>query len=122
MKKKMMFLVPFLLASTLFFCFATTVAFGANASLPHGEEQALREIAKTLGKTDWDFSVYPCSKQPGWIDQKQGSKENNLTCDCSSFSNGTLPVCHVVSMYVISLSPICIHSSLHIRIHRHMFH
>ncbi|XP_059442081.1 probable leucine-rich repeat receptor-like serine/threonine-protein kinase At3g14840 [Corylus avellana] len=90
--KKMMFLVRFLHASTLTFCLAT-FAFGATL-LPDGEVEALREIANTLGKTDWNFSVDPCSQQPGWFDgPAAGSFENNLTCDCS---NGTR--CHVVSI------------------------
>ncbi|XP_059443366.1 probable leucine-rich repeat receptor-like serine/threonine-protein kinase At3g14840 isoform X3 [Corylus avellana] len=93
MKKKMFLLVPFLLASTLFFCFATFV-FGA-AVLPDDEVEALRGIAKSLGKTDWNFSVDPCSGDSGWFYRAEGSKENDLTCDCSS-SNGT--VCHVVSI------------------------
>lgn len=60
--------------------------------------EALRQSAKTLGKTNWNFSVDPCSGGSGW----STSVDNNVTCDnCSS--DGT--VCHVVQMYVYFLSP-----------------
>ena len=60
--------------------------------------QSLRDIAKTLGKTNWNFSVDPCSGQYGWVTPNplKGS-ENAVYCNCS-FSNAT--VCHVTSMYV----------------------
>ena len=62
--------------------------------------QALRDIAKKLENTKWNFSVKPCSGQDPWIEDSK----NNVTCDCN-FLNGT--VCHVVSMYVfLSLSHI----------------
>jgi hypothetical protein len=76
---------------------------------------ALRELGEALGKTDWNFSVDPCSGlQYGWIKPNKSNEiENTVTCGCgNSSSNGT--VCHVVSMYVISLA----HLHLHIRIHR----
>ncbi|KAE8124667.1 hypothetical protein FH972_019532 [Carpinus fangiana] len=77
--KKKMFLVPFILASTLSFFFAT-FPFGA-AVLPDDEVEALREIAEALGKTDWNFSADPCSgSQYGWIklNQPEGIV-NNVT-------------------------------------------
>ncbi|XP_062168919.1 probable leucine-rich repeat receptor-like serine/threonine-protein kinase At3g14840 [Alnus glutinosa] len=88
------FFARFLLASTLIFYFAT-FASGA-AVLPNDEVEGLREIAKRLGKTDWDFSVDPCSGQSGWVklDQPKGF-DNALTCNCT-FSNAT--VCHVISI------------------------
>lgn len=52
---------------------------------------ALRKVASSLGKNDWNFGVNPCSKSSGWITDAS----NNLTCDCT-FSNGT--VCHVTNM------------------------
>ncbi|KAE8124672.1 hypothetical protein FH972_019537 [Carpinus fangiana] len=95
MKKKKMFLVPFLLASTLSFCFATMVAFGANINpLPPEEAQALVEIAKTLGKTDWDFSKDPCTRQSGWSKPEEDtSAVVRLGCNCSGEN-----VCNVVSI------------------------
>ncbi|RDX97094.1 putative leucine-rich repeat receptor-like serine/threonine-protein kinase, partial [Mucuna pruriens] len=70
------------------------IAFGA--ALPEGEVQALKDIASTIGKKNWDFNVDPCSGKSNWTSsvQLQGS-ENAVTCDCS-FLNHT--VCHVVSI------------------------
>ena len=63
--------------------------------------QALRDIAKTLGQTNWNFHVDPCSGRDRWL---EGS-DNNVTCNCN-FLDGTVNVCHVVRMYV-SLSLSC---------------
>lgn len=60
--------------------------------------EALKEIAKTLGKGDWNFSVEPCSGEYGWVTPNPvKGEENALTCNCS-FSNDTS--CQVISMYV----------------------
>ncbi|GKV45304.1 hypothetical protein SLEP1_g52409 [Rubroshorea leprosula] len=54
--------------------------------------RALREIAKTLGKTDWDFRIDPCSGQSGWATPNATKGfENAVNC-----SNDTIP--HVVSI------------------------
>ncbi|KAL9260171.1 putative LRR receptor-like serine/threonine-protein kinase [Drosera capensis] len=53
---------------------------------------ALREIAKELGKNDWNFSVDPCSKHPSWNSQSILGRPyyvNQITCDCPGY------VCHV---------------------------
>ncbi|PON69844.1 Leucine-rich repeat Transmembrane protein kinase [Parasponia andersonii] len=96
----MFFSPPLLLLASLltFFYFVSTNAFAA-AQLPKTEVQGLRDIAKTLGKRDWNFSVDPCSVQYGWVTPNpvKGS-ENAVSCNCS-FSNAT--VCHVTSMYNI---------------------
>ncbi|KAK3198573.1 hypothetical protein Dsin_021988 [Dipteronia sinensis] len=91
-----MFLHRFLLLSLVAFFLKSTCAFGAI--LPNDEVEALREIAKTIGKRDWNFSVDPCSGKWGWatLNPVKGS-ENAVTCNCS-FSNATL--CHVVSLVV----------------------
>ncbi|KAF2286151.1 hypothetical protein GH714_011001 [Hevea brasiliensis] len=80
------------------FCLAT-LAFGATR-LPNDEVEALRDIAKTLGKTDWNFSVDPCSGESGWADLNpvKGS-ENAVTCNCS-FSDAT--ICHIISIVLKS--------------------
>ncbi|KDP24892.1 hypothetical protein JCGZ_25154 [Jatropha curcas] len=83
-----------LVASVTIFCFTSLVLEAAE--LPNDEVEGLREIGKTLGKTDWNFSVDPCSRQSGWANPATG-QDNNITCDCS-FSNGT--ICHVIFMYV----------------------
>ncbi|XP_062169065.1 probable leucine-rich repeat receptor-like serine/threonine-protein kinase At3g14840 isoform X2 [Alnus glutinosa] len=84
-----MFLVPILilLASTLSFSFAA-------ARLPDSEVEALHDIAKSLGKTDWNFSVDPCTEWLPLID-------NNITCS-TGCSNGT--ECHVLMIILKALS------------------
>ncbi|CAN6558327.1 unnamed protein product [Malus baccata var. baccata] len=86
---------PRLLPHSLFFvaCFVT-FAFGATR-LPNDEVQTLKDIAKTLGKTDWNFSgdADPCSRQLPWTDPNapKGS-ENGINCNCSS------TVCHITGI------------------------
>ncbi|KAM1228676.1 hypothetical protein ACFX2J_007747 [Malus domestica] len=89
---------PRLLPHSLFFvaCFVT-FAFGA-ARLPNDEVQILKDIAKTLGKTDWDFSgdADPCSGQLPWADRSAPKGlENAISCNCS-YENST--VCYITSM------------------------
>ncbi|XVE63321.1 hypothetical protein DITRI_Ditri07aG0010700 [Diplodiscus trichospermus] len=81
------------LASILLACCLTSLGF--EAKLPDDEVQCLKDIAKTLEKTDWNFSVDPCSGEKGWDRSHVKGLENAVTCNCS-FSNGT--VCHVVSI------------------------
>ncbi|KAA8524029.1 hypothetical protein F0562_010540 [Nyssa sinensis] len=60
--------------------------------------EALKQIGKTLGKTNWDFSLDPCSGLRGWNDYGVPSDKsfmNVVACNCSD-SNGTL--CHVTSI------------------------
>ncbi|CAJ2656944.1 unnamed protein product [Trifolium pratense] len=70
-------------------CFSS---FTMGATLQEDEVKALKDIGKTLGKKDWDFSVDPCSGGNNWISK---SEENAVTCNCS-YQNNTL--CHVVSV------------------------
>ncbi|XP_073141264.1 probable leucine-rich repeat receptor-like serine/threonine-protein kinase At3g14840 [Henckelia pumila] len=71
------------------------VGFGSCATLlPADELSSLRLIGITLGKSDWNFSVDPCSGSAGWISPPVDAYENNVTCTCSI--NNT--VCHVVSI------------------------
>ncbi|XP_061361986.1 probable leucine-rich repeat receptor-like serine/threonine-protein kinase At3g14840 [Gastrolobium bilobum] len=75
------------------FCF-TSFAFGAT--LQEDEVQALKDIANTIGKQNWDFSVDPCSGKSNWTSPIQlQASENAVKCNCS-FNNNTL--CHVVSI------------------------
>ncbi|KAK3008788.1 hypothetical protein RJ639_014532 [Escallonia herrerae] len=82
---------------TALVCLATLAS--AATLLPDDEVRALQQIAKTLGKTDWNFSVDPCSGQSKWatLNPAKGS-ENAVTCDCT-FNNNT--VCNVVSISLI---------------------
>nr|GME13097.1 probable leucine-rich repeat receptor-like serine/threonine-protein kinase At3g14840 [Ipomoea batatas]GME13098.1 probable leucine-rich repeat receptor-like serine/threonine-protein kinase At3g14840 [Ipomoea batatas]GME15639.1 probable leucine-rich repeat receptor-like serine/threonine-protein kinase At3g14840 [Ipomoea batatas] len=84
------FFVFFLCFSAIFVASASA----AGARLATDEVDALRQIAKILGKTDWDFNVDPCSRLPSWV-SPNSTKEtlNALTCDCSD--NTT---CHVTSI------------------------
>ncbi|KAA8526742.1 hypothetical protein F0562_009029 [Nyssa sinensis] len=88
-----MFSPPGLISVIVFICFAT---FASGATLlPTNEVEALQQIGKTLGKTDWNFSADPCSGQWGWATQNPVKGfENAVTCNCSS--NNT--VCHIVSI------------------------
>ncbi|KAI4333479.1 hypothetical protein L6164_018285 [Bauhinia variegata] len=85
----MTFLIRF---SLLAFCIVSS-ALGFNGTLPDDECQALTDIAKTLGKKDWDFSVNPCSGENNWVTPKPlKGFDNSVSCTC----NGTL--CHVFSI------------------------
>ncbi|XVE63320.1 hypothetical protein DITRI_Ditri07aG0010600 [Diplodiscus trichospermus] len=89
-----MFTPRLFLTSIFLACCLTNFGFGAK--LPDYEVQYLNDIAKTLGKRDWNFSVDPCSGKEGWTTPNPVKGfENAVTCNCS-FSNGT--VCHVVSI------------------------
>ncbi|OVA14371.1 Protein kinase domain [Macleaya cordata] len=76
--------------------FFITSALGQQTRLPDVEVEALREIGKTLGKKDWNFSADPCGGEWGWatLTPVKG-EENAVSCNCS-FSNNT--VCHVLSI------------------------
>lgn len=62
--------------------------------------EALKEIGKELGKSDWNFEEDPCSNKSSWATPVQNSDDwpssmNNVTCSCS-FPDETY---HVISMY-----------------------
>ncbi|KAH9779340.1 putative leucine-rich repeat receptor-like serine/threonine-protein kinase [Citrus sinensis] len=75
---------------------ALVSALASGAILPENEVQALKDIANTLGKKDWNFSVDPCSGEEGWAEIPE---ENAVTCNCS-FSNGT--VCYVFRISLLA--------------------
>ncbi|KAK8706328.1 hypothetical protein V6N13_049897 [Hibiscus sabdariffa] len=86
----------FVLASICLACCLSSSVFGAT--LPDYEVQYLKDIGKTLGKKDWNFSVDPCSGEEGWVTANPvKGLENSVTCNCS-FSDGNGTVCHVVSI------------------------
>ncbi|EOY27888.1 Leucine-rich repeat transmembrane protein kinase, putative [Theobroma cacao] len=67
--------------------------------LPKDEVDALREIAKELGKKDWVFSVDPCSNHSSWVTPKLQDRplyNNTVNCSCSFPGD----VCHVVSIFL----------------------
>ncbi|KAL4311332.1 hypothetical protein GQ457_01G041520 [Hibiscus cannabinus] len=67
--------------------------------LATAEVDALREIARELGKKDWDFKVDPCSNHSSWRNPEIDPRKlynNTLFCNCSFPGD----VCHVVSLYL----------------------
>ncbi|XP_052726267.1 probable leucine-rich repeat receptor-like serine/threonine-protein kinase At3g14840 isoform X2 [Vigna angularis] len=86
----------FLFLSLLALCFASL-----HGSTTQPEEvQALKDIAKTVGKSDWDFNVDPCSENlkwslPGPYDSKLVPR-NNVSCNCSIDK-----FCHVISIDIV---------------------
>ncbi|KAF5194211.1 Leucine-rich repeat receptor-like protein kinase pepr2 [Thalictrum thalictroides] len=78
------------------------VLFVSGATLlPADEVEALKEVANTLGKKNWNFSVDPCSGDYGWEERPPPPKgpENTVSCNCS-YANNT--ICHVVSIVLKS--------------------
>nr|XP_011467565.1 PREDICTED: probable LRR receptor-like serine/threonine-protein kinase At1g07650 isoform X2 [Fragaria vesca subsp. vesca] len=97
---------PRLLLACLIFTFTAfflPASFGqpAIAKLHSQEVNALKEIAKKLGKKDWDFGIDPCTGEGNWRVFVNGMKsfESNVTCDCS-FNNHSS--CHIVSLVLKS--------------------
>ncbi|KAM7530501.1 hypothetical protein LguiB_033911 [Lonicera macranthoides] len=76
----------------------TTVSKAQSGNLTAGEVNALREIAKQLGKEDWNFSLNPCDGNPNWTTPKRSDLpsyyNNTPICNCS-YPGG---VCHVESI------------------------
>ncbi|XP_031120627.1 probable leucine-rich repeat receptor-like serine/threonine-protein kinase At3g14840 isoform X2 [Ipomoea triloba] len=66
-----------------------------SGHLPPDELNALKEIAKQLGKNDWDFSLNPCDNNSNWMTSNNTYMpplyNNTLICNCS-FPGG---ICHV---------------------------
>ncbi|XP_024160837.1 probable leucine-rich repeat receptor-like serine/threonine-protein kinase At3g14840 [Rosa chinensis] len=101
MKMNCTFFFPRLLLSlSLLLVCSATFAFGATR-LPEDEVEALKDIAKTLGKTNWNFSADPCGNDYGWanLNPVKGS-EDAVTCNCTLVPNST--VCHVTSIVLKS--------------------
>ncbi|GAU31599.1 hypothetical protein TSUD_54230 [Trifolium subterraneum] len=64
------------------------------------EKKALKDIAKSLGKKDWNFDIDPCSNKPNWATPPVPQvSDNNVTCDCSVAGDN---FCHVISISLIS--------------------
>ncbi|CAL5393839.1 unnamed protein product [Camellia sinensis] len=74
---------PHIFTSLILFIYLATFASAATL-LPLDEVEALKQIGKTLGKYDWNFSggADPCSWAEG--------TDNNVTCNCSSST-----LCHI---------------------------
>ncbi|XP_044498116.1 probable leucine-rich repeat receptor-like serine/threonine-protein kinase At3g14840 isoform X2 [Mangifera indica] len=89
-----------LLFLSLVSAFCLTIFASGAPPLEKSEVEALKDIAKSLGKKDWNFNVDPCSNETSWVAETQDNgSEKNVSCYCS-FSNDTL--CHVVSIMLKS--------------------
>ncbi|XP_022717354.1 probable leucine-rich repeat receptor-like serine/threonine-protein kinase At3g14840 [Durio zibethinus] len=86
-----MFFPQLVFASMFIACCLTTFSLGAT--LASDEVEALKSIGKTLGKTNWNFDIDPCSRHRSWEEEPKSNYDNNVTCDCSFDNNNT---CHVV--------------------------
>ncbi|CAI8593303.1 unnamed protein product [Vicia faba] len=91
----------FLFLSLIAILFLSLTAFGADTIHPD-EKEALEDIAKSLGKKDWNFDIDPCSNKPNWATPKPTMSSsrlsivvNNVTCNCSVPGDN---FCHVVSI------------------------
>ncbi|XP_016652492.1 PREDICTED: probable leucine-rich repeat receptor-like serine/threonine-protein kinase At3g14840 [Prunus mume] len=85
----------------LVLCLCTkSIEVEARASrLPAAEEEALKEIAKQLGKTDWNFNINPCFNYTNWDTLNSTANpiyNKTLECNCS-YPDG---FCHVVSIFL----------------------
>ncbi|XVF79039.1 hypothetical protein PTKIN_Ptkin14bG0187600 [Pterospermum kingtungense] len=92
-----MFFPRLALASIIFISSCLTITFTSGATLANDEVEALKIIGRTLGKTDWDFSVDPCSGDKNWnlINDHDAVDANGVACNCTFDNNKT---CHVVSI------------------------
>ncbi|KAI5411547.1 hypothetical protein KIW84_056561 [Lathyrus oleraceus] len=83
----------FLFLSLTFIWFISITAFAATTIHPD-EKKALEDIAKSLGKKDWNFDIDPCSSKPNWVTPPIPKVlDNNVTCDCSVAGDN---FCHVI--------------------------
>ncbi|CAK8530398.1 unnamed protein product [Lathyrus sativus] len=83
----------FFFLSVIAIWFISLTAFGAKTIHPE-EKKALEDIAKSLGKKDWNFDIDPCSNKPNWVTPPiPHIYDNNVTCDCSVADDN---FCHVI--------------------------
>ncbi|KAI3796752.1 hypothetical protein L1987_39436 [Smallanthus sonchifolius] len=88
---RLSFIIMLILAA---FIFVQVTGIHALAGhLPPNEGKfllnALKEIAKQLGKEDWNFSLNPCDENPNW---STPGFQNAVNCTCSP------DACHVVNI------------------------
>ncbi|RWR86452.1 putative LRR receptor-like serine/threonine-protein kinase isoform X1 [Cinnamomum micranthum f. kanehirae] len=89
----------------LFLCFLAFNCFTASGSQPKRklvteEVNVLRHVSKQLGKTNWNFSVDPCSGKGNWARPSTDKGfQSYVECNCS-FHNNT--ACHVISIVLKS--------------------
>ncbi|KAI6687160.1 hypothetical protein NL676_023988 [Syzygium grande] len=83
---------------SVFVLLCTIHCAAASTLLPPDEVDALREIAATLGKNDWDFTADPCGEEGGWGGDKVSDETSKaVTCQNSTDADNNT-VSHVVSI------------------------
>ncbi|TQE00753.1 hypothetical protein C1H46_013692 [Malus baccata] len=92
----------FLIMFTLIFCFSSssTVKIEAQSQSDPKEVETLKEIAKQIGKKDWNFSIDPCINDTNWATPKSANLphyNNTVICNCSTPDG----FCHVVSIFLM---------------------
>ncbi|KAM3222363.1 putative LRR receptor-like serine/threonine-protein kinase [Capsicum annuum] len=81
---------------SLFLVSFSVLAATSKSKLPQEEVKALKEIARKLGKKDWDFKKDPCSGDGNWSTAVTvKGVESSVACDCSFNNNST---CHITSI------------------------
>ncbi|MBA0568756.1 hypothetical protein Golob_006226, partial [Gossypium lobatum] len=89
------FIIFFVLFLQIFYQSSTVEAQARK--LAADEVKALHEIARELGKRDWDFTKDPFGTHPSWIRTEKDPMNlynSTLMCNCSFPGD----VCHVDSM------------------------
>ncbi|KAL8468314.1 hypothetical protein ACS0TY_031523 [Phlomoides rotata] len=84
---------------TIFLCLEAIIILAQNGNLPEEEKNALHEIAKQLGKKDWNFSLNPCDGNPNWSTAKMPDMplyNNSVICNCSYPGS----ICHVEKIFL----------------------
>ncbi|WCJ27271.1 Leucine-rich repeat transmembrane protein kinase [Euphorbia peplus] len=71
------------------------------ARLPLNEVDVLRDIAKELGKKDWNFGIDPCINESSWltpISKDRPWYNNSVICNCSCTNQLDVNCCHVTEI------------------------
>ncbi|XP_068322386.1 probable leucine-rich repeat receptor-like serine/threonine-protein kinase At3g14840 [Pyrus communis] len=92
----------FLIMLTLILCFSSssTVKIEAQSQSDPKEVETLKEIAKQIGKKDWNFSIDPCINDTNWATPKSDNLplyNNTVICNCSTPDG----FCHVVNIFLM---------------------
>ncbi|GLU13862.1 hypothetical protein SLE2022_304720 [Rubroshorea leprosula] len=97
-------MVRVLILFTLVSCMRIKVESQAEPPSPPDSEtvEALREIAKELGKKGWNFTENPCNNKSSWFTQwppekiPQAITNSTVICNCSFLT----AECHVIGIYI----------------------
>ncbi|CAJ2659544.1 unnamed protein product [Trifolium pratense] len=89
----------FFFLSLIVIWFISLTAFAATTIDPN-EKNALKDIAKSLGKKDWNFDIDPCSNKSNWVMPMAETPKLRIIVSivsCNCFIPGD-NFCHVVSI------------------------